>query len=336
MSVGVDIGSRTIKVVELSKAGNGFELKGSGVVGYSGVLVDSAKEEKELIPLSDLIRKLFTEAKISSRSVNISIPDRFAFVKVVNFPPLTDQEIEAALRWQLDQYIPIPLEEAVVQNKILERNNNVPGGVKVLVVAARISYVEKYVALAEMAGLKVLAVENESLSLARVFGFSSDFVGIVNFGSTSVDITVAKNGNLYLSRSISGGGESLTRAIVQDLRIEAPQAEEYKKAYGILSDKLEGKLFRAMEAPLRYILDELKKTIQYFESEENQKVKQIIICGGGAAMPGLLPYLTKEFQQEVLFGDSFYNVNLNDELKAVVSDYSHLYGVAVGLAERSS
>lgn len=334
MPVGLDVGSKTIKVIELTGGKSNYELRGSGVVAYSGVSIESVKEEKELAPIADLIRKLFNEAKISSRDVNISIPERFVFVKTVSFPPLTDQEIEAALKWQLDEYVPIPLDQAVVQNKILERVDGASGGVKVLVVAARLSYVERYVALAEMAGLKVLSVENEMISLSRVFGLSSDPVAIVNFGALAVDIGIAKNGNLYVSRSISGGGESLTRSIVQELRIEPAQAEEYKKAYGILTDKLEGKLFHAMEMPLRYVLDELKKTIQYSASEEGLQTKQIVICGGGAGMPGFLPYLTKEFNQEVILGDSFYNVRVADEIKSQISDYSHLYGVAVGLAER--
>ncbi len=334
MSVGLDIGSKTIKVVELTKEGEGFALKGSGIVAYSGVSLEAVKEEKELVPVADLIRKLFNEAKISSRSVNISLPERFVFVKTVNFPSLSDHEIEAALKWQLDQYIPIPLEEAVVQNKILERSNNISEGVKVLLVAARSSYIEKYLALAEMAGLKVLAVENELISVSRVFGRVSEPVAIVNFGSLSVDVGIAKNGNLYFSRSIQGGGESLTRAIVQNLRIEAMQAEEYKKSYGLLEDKLDRKLLQAMEFPLRFVLDEIKKAIQYFESEERSQVKQIIICGGTAGMPGLLSYLVKEFSQEVILGDSFANISLSEELRKQISDYSHLYGVAVGLAER--
>jgi len=335
MSVGLDIGSKTIKVVELTKENEGFSLRGSGIVAYSGISLEAVKEDKELTPVADLIRKLFNEAKISSRSVNISLPERFVFVKTVSFPPLSDQEIEAALKWQLDQYVPIPLDEAVVQNKILERDENSPaGGVKVLLVAARSSYVEKYVALAETAGLKVMAVENELISLSRIFGNTAEPVAIVNLGSLSADVGIAKNGNLYFSRSIQGGGESLTRAIVQNLRIEEAQAEEYKKAYGLLADKLEGKLIQAMESPLHFILDEIKKAIQYFESEGKSQVKQMIICGGSAGMPGLLSYLSKEFNQEVILGDSFGNVSATEELKSQISDYSHLYGVAVGLAER--
>lgn len=335
MSVGLDIGSNSIKVVELEKNSGRFVLKSLGVAAYSKFSIDGAKSEKDLLPVADLIKKLFSETRISSRSVFLSLPEKFVFVKVVDFPPLTDQEVEAALKWQLDQYIPIPLEEAVVQHKIVEKKDTSPGGVKVLLVAAKTSNVEKYVSLAEMSGLKVLAVENELVSLSRLFGVADNYsVVIVNFGLSSVNIGVAKNRNLYLSRSIQSGGDSLTRAIVQDLRVETNQAEEYKKAYGLLSDQLEGKLLRAMKPVLLHIVDEIRKAIHYFESEDNSSVKQIVVCGGVAGMPGLLPYLTKEFNQEVLVGNPFADLSIPQEFGSQISDYAHLYGVAVGLAER--
>lgn len=335
MSVGLDIGSNSIKVVELEKNSGRFVLKSLGVAAYSKFSIDGAKSEKDLLPIADLIKKLFSETRISSRSVFLSLPEKFAFVKVVDFPPLTDQEVEAALKWQLDQYIPISLEEAVVQHKIVEKKDTSPGGVKVLLVAAKTSNVEKYVSLAEMSGLKVLAVENELVSLSRLFGVADNYsVVIVNFGLSSVNIGVAKNRNLYLSRSIQSGGDSLTRAIVQDLRVETNQAEEYKKAYGLLSDQLEGKLLRAMKPVLLHIVDEIRKAIHYFESEDNSSVKQIVVCGGVAGMPGLLPYLTKEFNQEVLVGNPFADLSIPQEFGSQISDYAHLYGVAVGLAER--
>ncbi len=335
MSVGLDIGSHSVKVVELKQVSGKSIVKSLGVAAYSGVSVEAAKNEKDLSSLADLIKKLFNEAGISSRNVFLSLPERFAFVKVVNFPPLTDQEVEAALKWQLDQYVPIPLGEAVVQNRIVERKEGNPGGVRVLLVAARISYVEKYVSLAEMAGLRVLAVENEMISLSRLFGQASNYsVAIVNFGSSSVSVGIARNKNLYLSRSIQGGGDSLTRVIVQNLRVETNQAEEYKRAYGLLPDQLEGKLLNAMQPVLSYIVDEIKKAIQYFESEDGSSVKQIVVCGGVSGMPGFLSYLTKEFSQEVLLGNPFSDLSVSPEFERQVSDYSHLYCVAVGLAER--
>lgn len=339
MGIGIDIGSRSIKVVELEKKKNVWSLKGSGIVGYSGILVENAKEEKELAPLADVIKKLFVEAKISGRDVFLSLPERFTFVKVVSFPFLTDQEIDAALKWEADQYIPIPLEEAVMQYQVILRDDKSnPPAVKVLVVATRCALVEKYVLLAQLAGLNILAVENEMLSLSRSLSHQDDLSVIVSFGAVSTDIGIAKSGTLWFSRSIPTGGDALTRAIVQELRIEPAQAEEYKKAYGLSSTLLEGKVRLAMEPVMQYIVGEIKKAIQYFVSENSNltKPKQMIISGGLTSLPDLMSYLTKEFDMEILVANPFSQVQVQPEFQKVVVDYAPFYSVATGLALRDS
>lgn len=337
MSVGLDIGSKSIKVVELEKKQNKWYLRGSGIVGYSGVVIENVKEEKELVPLADIIKKLFNEARISNREVIISLPERFAFVKLVTFPLLSDQEIDAALKWEADQHVPIPLEEAVMQYQIVLRDEKSnPPQVKVLLVAARRSLVEKYVLLSQLAGLNVIAVENELLSLARSLASQTELSVIVNLGAASSDIGVTRMGDLWFSRSIPIGGDALTRAIVQELRIDATQAEQYKKAYGFSPTLLEGEVRHAMEPVMRSLLDEIKKAIQYFISENSvqEKPKQIIISGGLAGLPDLMSYFTKELDLEVLVGNPFLRVEVPPELQKSVIDYMHLYGVAIGLALR--
>src|SRR3989344_8947079 len=108
MSVGLDIGSKTIKVVELAKDGANWRLKASGIVSYKGVPPEQSKEDKELAPLSTAIKKLYKDAKISSKNVAISLPETQVFTRTVKFPPLNDAEIASAVKWEADQYIPIP------------------------------------------------------------------------------------------------------------------------------------------------------------------------------------------------------------------------------------
>lgn len=339
MSIGIDIGSKSIKVIELEKKGNIWSLKGSGIVGYSGILVENAKEEKDLVPLAEIIKKLFNEAKISSREVFLSVPERFVFVKVVTFPLLTNQEIDAALKWEADQYIPVPLEEAVMQYQVILRDeNSSPPQVKVLLVAARRSLIEKYILLAQLTGLEVLAVENELLSLARVLGQQGDLSTIVNFGALSTNVGMSRSGKLWFSRSIPVGGDSLTRAIVQGLSVEPSQAEEYKKAYGLSSTLLEGKVRLAMEPVMQSLVGEIKKAVQYFISENPQfgKPKQIIVSGGLTSLPGLMVYLTKEFDMEVLVANPFLQVQIAAESQKAIVDYAPFYSVAVGAALREN
>jgi len=337
MAVGIDIGSKSIKVVELEKKQNSWLLKGSGVVGYSGVMVENARDEKELTPLADIIRRLVKEANVSTYDVRVSLPERLSFVKVVNFPLLSDQEIDAALKWEMDQYVPIPLEEAIAQHQVILRDDKSnPPQVKVLLVAARRAVVEKYTTLVEMAGLTPTAVENELLSLTRSIALPQGISVLVNFGAIATDIGIARDGKLYFSRSINVGGDALTRAIVQESRIEPLQAEEYKKTYGLSSTELEGKVRRALDPLMKYLVDEIKKAIQYFSVEElrGEKPSQMIITGGSVGLPGLISYLTGQFGLEVVVGNSFGKVQIPAGVENQLANYLPLYGVAVGLALR--
>ncbi|KKT32555.1 MAG: type IV pilus assembly protein PilM, nonfunctional, partial [Candidatus Woesebacteria bacterium GW2011_GWB1_44_11] len=109
---GLDIGSKTIKIVELEKEGEGFSLSASGIVGYSGITVDRMIDEKEMASLGQIIKKLHKEAGVSSGDVVISIPEPLVFTRTIKFPLLTDAEIASAVKWESEQYIPIPVAEA--------------------------------------------------------------------------------------------------------------------------------------------------------------------------------------------------------------------------------
>ncbi len=135
--VGLDIGSKTIKIVELAKDGDAYSLSATGIVGYSGNTVSKMEDEKEIANLSQVVRKLHNEAGVSSRDLVISVPEPQVFTRTIKFPLLTDAEIASAVKWESEQYIPIPLNEAVVQHTIIARNEtSSPPEVLVLLVAA--------------------------------------------------------------------------------------------------------------------------------------------------------------------------------------------------------
>ena len=143
MSVGIDVGTRTIKVVELTKFGDKYKLKASGVIGYTGVDPDKLNDEKDFVPIVEALKKLYKEAKIYDKKVSISLPEFQVFTRTVSLPQVTHQEVSSAVEWGPEQYVPIPLSEAILQHQILERrDDNTPPDVLVLLVAAQKNLVE--------------------------------------------------------------------------------------------------------------------------------------------------------------------------------------------------
>lgn len=334
--VGLDIGSKTIKIVELDRQGQNFSLKGSGVIGYVGKAPEHATEEKELVPLAEAIKKLHSEARISKKEIALALPEPQVFTRTIKFPLLTDQEVASAVKWEAEQYIPIPVSEAVVQHEIIEKRENAsPPDMVVLLVAAPEALVEKYLKVVQMAGLNVGVVETELMSLVRALAPDQQTVMLLDFGAKSTDIAIARNGHLAFSRSIPTAGDALTRAVAQGLGIEAQQAEEYKKTYGLSSSQLEGKIKGALDPILRMVVDEIKKAIHFYQTEEKADTpKSIIVSGGSAGMPQVVSVLSQSLNIEVVMGNPFSRIQLSPQVASSLASYAPLYSIAVGLAMR--
>jgi len=334
MSVGIDIGSKTIKIVELEKEGKTFKLLSSGALGYQGVVPSQAKDDKELAPLADVIRKLHKEAHIRGRNVAISLPEPLVFTRTIKFPLLTDQEIESAVKWEAEQYIPIPLSEAIVEHQIVERSEGSQGGVTVLLVASPKVLVEKYIKLISGAGLTTVGVETEALALCRALAPETGTVLILDFGAQSSNIAIVKDAMVRFSRSIPTAGEAFTRALSQSLGIEHEQAEAYKKTYGLSSD-LEGKVKKSLAPVFNLVAEEIKKAIHFYQTEEKGEApKSVIVSGGTSSMPEAISTLTNLLGIEVVVGNPFAKVLVDVQASKSLANYSSLYSVAVGLALR--
>lgn len=336
MGIGIDIGSKTIKMVELAKEGANWKLRASGVIGFQGATPDKARDENELAALAVVIKKLYKEAKISGKDVVVALPEPQVFTRTVKFPPLTDQEIASAVKWEAEQYIPIPISEAVVQHQIIERRENaIPPEVVILLIAAPRTLVEPYVKVCQMAGLTTVAVETELVALSRALAPANQTVLLVDFGARSTDIAVVKNGQLSFTRTIPTAGEAFTRAVAQSLGIELKQAEEYKRAYGLSGGQLEGKIKGALDPIFRIVIDEMKKAIQFYQSEEKGEApKAIVLSGGTSGMPEALSFLSKMMGIEVVIGNPFASVSVDAQVAKSVAPFAPLYSIAVGLAMR--
>lgn len=333
--VGIDIGTKTIKVVELEKNGDSYSLIASGVVGYSGTTVDKITDPKEMTSIAQIIKKLCAETKISSKEITISIPEPLAFTRTIKFPPLTDGEIASAIKWEAEQYIPIPANEAIIQHTVLRRNDGVAGdgSVIVLLVAAPRVIVEKYVKVMQLAGLTPVAVETELIALSRALAPPDKTVLLADLGGSSTNLAVAEKGLLSFSRSLPIAGDAFTRAVSQNLAITPQQAEEYKRTYGLSADQLEGKIKGALDSVVRLVVDEIKKAVNfYLTQEKGQNPTSLIISGGSSGMPEIMSALSKMIGLEVLVGNAFTRVRVDPSFAQKLAPYAPLYSVAVGLA----
>lgn len=332
--IGIDIGSKSIKVIELEPAGAKWTLKASAAVGYSGLSPDHIIDDKDFAGLADVLKKLITQSGIRTKEVNLSLPESLVFTRLIKFPLLSDEEISSAVRWEAEQYIPIPINEAIIQYTVLGRSEAL-SQTSVLLVAAPKTIVEKYVKVIRLAGLTPISAETELTALARSISPSAGVSLLLDLGSSATDMAIVKDGNVVFTRSIPVAGEAFTRAVAQGLNITPLQAEEYKKTYGMSKDQIEGKVRTALEPIFRMVVDEIKKAIHFYQSEEKGDAPtSITITGGASTMPDVVTYLTENLSVETVVGNPYSKFNIDAETLKSVAPYASIYGTSIGLAMR--
>lgn len=330
---GIDIGSETVKVIQLKKEGLKFRLIGAGM-GKTPENVLSSESEKDLISLVEMIKKLKVDAGIQTVKVAASLPENSVFTHVVELPVMKEEEVEQALKWELEDIIPLPLKEVNYDWQILRTMSD---KVLVLVSAAPKILIEKYLHLFELSGFELVSLETEALAITRALSTYAAYGGektkmIIDFGSNATDIIIVKNEEILLIRSIPTAGKAITRAIASDLAIEEGTAEEYKKTYGLGKEQFEGKLSNVISSLLTVVITEIKKSLGFLKEEKREDVRMIILSGGSANLPDLSELIAKETGLEVQIADPFSQLIFDEQVIGQVRKFAPNFVVAVGLA----
>lgn len=340
VSVGLDIGFSSIKLVSLSKEGQTFKLVSLGSIQTPspGMLSES---EEDLIPVANAIKKLLLATKVEQKEVIAALPESKVFTRVIDdLPFLKDNELPSAIRYAAEEFIPMPLGDVNLNWQVLARSDEKSKDTKtiVLVVASPKNAVTKHIKVLQMAGIRPKVLETEIIAVTRSLVGNNPFSPttlIVQLGSQTTDFAAVSKGLIWLTRSISTGGMALTRSLAQHLNFEPIQAEEYKKVYGLVADQLEGKVYDALKPAADIILGESKRVIQAFETKYPQNpIKRVVLSGGGAKMPGVVIYFANNLGLEVQEADPWYSIAKDKTLISKLSQDACSYSVAVGLALR--
>lgn len=331
---GLDIGSHNIKIVQLKREESKYQLisLGSAPSTAKGLASDA---DSDLTALASVIKKLHQEAKIGTKNVVAALTEDQVFTRVITLPKLSEEELNSALKWEAEQYVPLPLAEVNLAHQIVrETKDDAKDKIEVLLVAAPKRLTDKLLKVLKTAGLNPVSLETEILAIARsLVAPGSEPTLLVDLGAKATDIAIVENQEVIFTRSIMTAGEALTRAIATELGMEITQAEEYKKAYGADPGQLEGKVSKAIEPILGLMIKEMEQAMQFYQSEQKEKViKRIVLTGGTAVLPEVVSLVAKKLSVEVQIGNPFERVAESSLLAKVPKNDLPFYAVAVGLA----
>lgn len=331
---GLDIGTTSIKALSLKKGGNSFAIEsmGLGPAPQKGIMSESPED---LHKFAEAVKQIITSANIKQKEVNVALPESQVYTKIIEMPALSEKELAAALKYEMEQYIPLPLDQVKTDWQVLSPSTAQNKTSRILLVAASLALIKKYEAVLDELGLVPATIETEMLSVHRsIFPLvntqSSNM--IVHMGAATTNIAVVENGELIMVFTVDKGGIAITRAISLDLGIDLTQADSYKKAYGLNKDAFEGKIGKSLFPILESILGDIRKTmLLYKEKNPNQQITQMILSGGSAQLPGVDIYFTNQLNIQVVLGSSFQVYDMKNVPPEIGAD-SLSFNVVSGLA----
>jgi type IV pilus assembly protein PilM len=335
--IGLDLGSHTIKLIELGKDGNQYTLMAAGSAPTPPKALSSAvAADQEAMAVA--IKQLLKDTGAKSRSVNIALPESKVFTRVIEVPQLSSRELASAIKWEAEQYIPLPLEEVNVDFTVLRESKDTgTNKMEVLLVAAPKTLLDTYLHILELSELTAIGAETEIIATSRALIRSVPTVKtvmIIAMGAQTTDIAILRTGTLVFTRSISAGGEALTRAVSQSLDFNLTQAEEYKKIYGLQKDKLEGKLITAFKPIMESIIGETKRAMAFYEEKyKEEHVESILLSGGTSRLPGMVIYMAESMGVEVQQANPWIGIAKEARFNVLNTEGPN-FSVAVGLALR--
>ena len=334
--LGIDIGTSAIKIVELSRWGQGKTLENYGEIKSVSLYKESFRSmEKGSYLLSNYfvaraISAVLDEAKIKTKSVVFSIPDFSTFCTSIELPPMSAKELPEAVYYSAPQYIPLPVSETTLDWKLIGGEPGENGSqLKVLLVAIPNQVVQDYQKVAKLVGLELYALEAESLGLARVFG-GTQLACVVDIGAQSTTINIVDKGRLEKSYSFDFAGSQLSHAVSSSFGMGRQEAEDLKNKEGLTStNKNISEAFYMLIDPL---IIEVKKVMSDFHLEHGKEVDIVYLTGGTSAMPGLVQYMSEVLKKKVEVPNCFSNILYPPILSKSLEKLSPSFAVATGVA----
>jgi type IV pilus assembly protein PilM len=340
--VGLDIGSNTIKLLQLKATKKGYVLEKFGIKTIDPeLIVDGAVMDAGRVV--DVLKDLLREQAVKAKDVVISVSGHSVIVKKISVPPMTEEELSESIKWEAEQYIPFDVNDVNLDFHILP-SSDAPDGkdaMTVVLAAVKKDRLSEYTSLVTEAGLNPVVVDVDAFTLENVYGTAygstgSEVVALVNIGASVMNIHIVKGGNFWFTRDISTGGNRYTETIQRDLNLSYEAAERAKRGEAVEGVN-PGALAEVINTMNGELAAEIGRSFDYFRSTSTQEtIDRVLLSGGTAKLPGLAPFLSERLGVPVELLDPFRQIHVNP--KAVSPDLIAEVGpqatVVVGLAIR--
>lgn len=345
--LGIDIGSSSIKVVQLKKEKERAILETYGELS----LANYAKAEggRSIVvvneKLTEALRDVIRESQAKASRATVSLPLKSSFVTTMPMPELKPNELKDAVLYEARKYIPIPIAEAAIDWWVLPPQSMEAAAtsigsskrpmMNVLLVAVPNEVIEKYKTIFNGIGVTIDAFEIESFALARsTVRHDGGTVMVMDFGATSTKVSIVDGGIVRSAHSMDQGSWRLTQALQQSLGIDFERAELLKREFGIIRRPETQGAVSVLEPLIDALASDAERFLLDWKRKGGRGISKVIIAGGGSLLRGLDDAMVKKFGVEVEIANPFGRVVYPAFLEPSLKEIGAVFGNAVGLALR--
>ncbi len=341
LAVGLDIGSSSVKLVQLKEKKGGFSLVAFGSAPLPPeAIVDGALMNSAAIVQA--IQDLVAEQKVKPREVAIGVRGHSVIIKKIAMPRMSQEELDESIQWEAEQYIPFDVKDVNIDTQILTPEGDAAGQMDVLLVAAKKDMINDYTSVCAEAGLMATVVDVDAFAVQNAFEANyeaaGDTVVLVNVGAAVSNINVVSRGLTTFTRDITMGGNAFTEEIQKQLNISYDEAEALKVGGQGESDAV---VPQEVERVIQGVADQMGGEIQrsldfYASTAADGRITRAFISGGTARVPALFKVIEARAGVPVEILNPFKNIEVDDRKfdPAVILAAAPSAAVGVGLALR--
>lgn len=349
-AIGIDIGSSSIKVVQLQKKGEKAYLETYGELSlgpYGGVSVGQSTNlstEKIVQAINDLLGE--KEVAITTKVCGLAIPFKASLLSIIQMPAIAEKELASMVAIEARKYIPVPISDVTIDWSVIPRKDDgdlIPSlgeekkikTVDILLVAIHNNIINQYKEIVTKTHLDAKFFEIEIFSSIRaILGGVSGPVMIFDMGASTTKIYIIDRGLVQNSHTINRGSQDITGNIARVLNVPIEEAEVIKRSVG-MGKTMEGiDLSETVSVIAEEVFSEANRFLFAFQKKHNTNVKSVFLTGGGSALQGFRDLAAKSFEVEVVSGDPFGKVETPAFLENVLKVTGPEFTVAVGAALR--
>lgn len=340
-SIGLDIGSSYLKLVELKEKKGSYELEAFDILPLppelivEGSIIDSLR-------LVETIKELLKKTKVKAKNTAIGIAGHASvIIRRISLPEMSEEELGESIKFEAEQYVPFDVEDVNIDFQILGPQED-PGQMDVMLVAVKKDVINEYVSVVKEAGLTPIVVDVNAFALGNTYEINYEMsldrnVALVNIGASSINLNVLKGGVSVFTRDSAMGTNLHTEAIQKEFNVSYEDAERIKRGEQVAEAKAGAEDISAvMASSSEDILEEISRSVDYFRSTSfHEDVNEIVISGGGALINDFPRLLAEKVGVEVMVLEPFRNINVPKKFDMIfMEEMGPIAAVAVGLAMR--